>query len=185
MCDGGLNQKVSQAVTGSMPHPYGSTRRGFLRGAATASAGALARSSFGQSARKPNFVFILLDDLRYDALGCTGHSVMKTPNIDRIATEGATFRICFAATPLCSPSRASLLTGLYPHFHRIVNNDNHGIADNSHTLVTFPRILHETGYETAFIGKWHMGMDDTQRIGFDHWVSFRGQGAYIDPLVNC
>lgn len=149
-----------------------------------AAAGIAVPSALAQGLPRPNIVFILLDDLRYDALGCTGHPVMKTPAIDRIAAEGATFRNCFATTPLCSPSRASFLTGLYPHFHRIVNNDNHGMAEVSHSLVSFPRILHEHGYETAFIGKWHMGFDDTQRIGFDHWISFRGQGAYVDPLVN-
>lgn len=155
-------------------------RRSFLLGTAL---GLQAGRAFSQGNR-PNIVFILLDDLRWDALGCTGHPVQKTPNIDRIAAEGANFRNAFVATPLCSPSRASFLTGLYPHYHRVVNNDNHGMGEVSHALVTFPRILHEHGYDTAFIGKWHMGNDDTQRIGFDHWISFHGQGAYIDPLVN-
>jgi arylsulfatase A-like enzyme len=152
------------------------TRRAFLGAAAAAPA-------FAQK-RRPNIIFVLLDDLRHDALGCTGHPRMKTPHIDRVAREGAVMRNAFAVTPLCSPSRASFLTGLYPHTHRIVNNDNHGLSEISHTLMTWPRLLHEVGYETGFIGKWHMGFDDAQRPGFDHWISFRGQGTYIEPLVN-
>jgi len=85
-------------------------------------------------------------------------------------------------TPLCSPSRASFLTGQYAHAHGITDNVDRSAA--SHQLVTFPRLLHQSGYETAFIGKWHMGNDDKPRPGFDRWVSFKGQGAYRDPDIN-
>jgi N-acetylglucosamine-6-sulfatase len=132
----------------------------------------------------PNIVFILVDDMRWDQLGATGHPFAQTPNLDRIAAEGVTFTNAFVTTPLCSPSRASFLTGQYAHTHRILNNDRNGLALISHKLVTFPQLLRRKGYETAFIGKWHMGDDDTRRPGFDHWISFKGQGLFRDPVVN-
>lgn len=133
---------------------------------------------------RPNIVFIITDDQRADWLGAAGHSTLKTPHIDRLAAEGALFNRFFVSCPLCSPSRASFLTGLYPHTHKVVNNDKLGLDVISHTLMTFPRRLRESGYETAFIGKWHMGLDDSRRPGFDHWISFKGQGLYLDPVVN-
>jgi N-acetylglucosamine-6-sulfatase len=132
----------------------------------------------------PNIIFILTDDQRWDWLGAAGHPALKTPHIDRLAHEGAMFTNFFTTTPLCSPSRASFLTGQYPHTHGVINNDKLGLDVISHTLMTFPRRLREAGYETAFIGKWHMGLDDSRRPGFDHWISFKGQGLYIDPVVN-
>lgn len=131
---------------------------------------------------RPNIVFILVDDLRWDELGCAGHPFIKTPNIDRIAREGAMFRNAFVTTPLCSPSRASFLTGQYAHTHGIIDNVDRSAA--SQRLVTFPFLLHQSGYATAFVGKWHMGNDDKPRPGFDRWVSFKGQGTYTDPEIN-
>src|SRR5262249_21506735 len=81
-----------------------------------------------------------------------------------------------------SPSRASFLTGQYAHTNGITDNVDRSPA--SHRLVTFPLLLHQSGYETAFIGKWHMGNDDTPRPGFDRWVSFKGQGTYLNPDIN-
>lgn len=133
-------------------------------------------------APRPNIVFILMDDLRWDELGCSGHPFVRTPNIDRIAREGARFGNAFATTPLCSPSRASILTGLYPHSHGVRDNTNNDAR--SHRLETFLLLLKRAGYVTAFIGKWHMGTDDTPRPGIDRWVSFKGQGRYIDPELN-
>jgi N-acetylglucosamine-6-sulfatase len=131
---------------------------------------------------RPNIVFILIDDLRWDELGIAGHPFIKTPSIDRIGKEGAMFRNAFMTTPLCSPSRASFLTGQYAHTHGITDNVDRSAA--SRGLVTFPLLLHKSGYETAFVGKWHMGNDDKPRPGFDRWVSFKGQGTYLDPEIN-
>jgi arylsulfatase A-like enzyme len=146
-------------------------------------AGGLCRPAAAR-ARRPNIVFVITDDQRWDSLSVTGHPFAKTPNLDRLAREGALFTNFFATTPLCSPSRASFLTGQYAHTHKVTNNDRVGLDAISHTLMTFPRRLRESGYETAFIGKWHMGLDDSRRPGFDTWISFKGQGVYLDPVVN-
>ena len=131
---------------------------------------------------RPNILFVLLDDVRFDDLGFTGHPFVKTPNFDRIAREGMQFTNAFAATPLCSPNRASILTGHYAHTHGIIDNVDRSEA--THRLITFPLLLNQAGYQTAFIGKWHMGIDDTRRPGFDEWLSIKGQGYYFDPDVN-
>jgi N-acetylglucosamine-6-sulfatase len=131
---------------------------------------------------RPNIVFILVDDIRWDAFGCMGHPFVKTPNIDRIAKEGVLFKNFFVSIPLCSPSRGSFLTGEYAHTHGVIDNSDHSTL--SHQLDTFPRRLHDAGYETAFFGKWHMGNDDTPRPGFDHWMAFKGQGVYANPNLN-
>ncbi len=128
---------------------------------------------------RPNVVVVVVDDLRWDEFGAAGHPYLKTPNIDRLAREGARFANAFHAVPLCSPNRASLLTGQYASRHGITDN----VARNraSHNLQIFPRTLQAGGYETAFVGKWHMGNDPRPRRGFDYWVGLPGQGRTVDP----
>jgi N-acetylglucosamine-6-sulfatase len=129
------------------------------------------------NAKPRNIVFILTDDHRYDALGfLKSQAFIGTPNLDAMARGGVYMKNAFVTTALCSPSRASILTGLYAHQHRVVDNNN-PVPSN---LVFVSEYLQKAGYETAFVGKWHMGgeIDDPQR-GFDHWVSFKGQGTYL------
>jgi N-acetylglucosamine-6-sulfatase len=122
-----------------------------------------------------NIVLILTDDHRHDALGFAGHPFLKTPHLDALARGGAHLRNAFVTTSLCSPSRASILTGLYAHRHRVIDNNNPVPPG----LTFFPQYLQQAGYETAFVGKWHMGSDsDAPQPGFDQWVSFKGQGTY-------
>jgi arylsulfatase A-like enzyme len=128
---------------------------------------------------RPNVLLVVVDDLRFDDFSAAGHPFSRTPNIDRLAREGAMFQNMFAVTPLCSPSRANILTGLYTRHHGILDNTDR--SPRSHQLQTFARQLHDSGYYTGFIGKWHMGNDPTPRPGFDVWVGMKGQGEAIDP----
>ena len=132
---------------------------------------------------KTNLVLVLSDDHRYDFMGFHPASPewLETPTMDKLASEGAHLKNAFVSTSLCSPSRASILTGQYMHHHRVVDNQR----DVPEGTVFFPAHLQKAGYHTAFIGKWHMGHEnDTPRPGFDHWISFRGQGEYFDPVLN-
>jgi len=128
---------------------------------------------------RPNIVLIVVDDLRFDEIGVGGHPYLQTPNIDRLAAEGVMFSSAYHVTPLCSPNRASILTGQYVSRHGILDNTSRSHA--SHRLDLFPKELRKAGYITAHIGKWHMGNDPTPRPGYDYWVSFAGQGKTYDP----
>jgi len=131
---------------------------------------------------RPNLLVILIDDLRFDEYGAGGHPYMKTPHIDRLAREGATFTRAFHPTPICSPNRASILTGQYASRHGII--DNVARDEMSFRLPNYHLALQALGYETAHIGKWHMGNSAAPRPGYDEWFSFPGHGSLIDPEFN-
>jgi N-acetylglucosamine-6-sulfatase len=123
-----------------------------------------------------NVIFILADDHRFDAMGVAGHPWVETPHMDALGRAGAHMPNAFVTTALCSPSRASILTGLYAHKHGVVDNNN-PIPPGT---IFFPQYLQRSGYATAFFGKWHMGGEgDEPQPGFDRWVSFPGQGTYL------
>ena len=133
----------------------------------------LAKAEDSPAAKRPNVLLILCDDIRWNALSCMGHPHLQTPNIDRLASEGLLFENMFCTTSLCSPSRASILSGLYAHTHGVTNN----FTDYPEKLDSFPRRLQGAGYSTAYIGKWHMGeQNDNPGPGFDHFVTHKGQG---------
>jgi N-acetylglucosamine-6-sulfatase len=132
-------------------------------------------------AQRPNVLFVLCDDLRWDALGYAGNPHVKTPHIDRLAREAVQFKNAFCTTSLCSPSRASILSGLYAHAHKVTDN----FTEYPTALASFPGVLQEAGYETAYIGKYHMGEEnDEKRPGFDYFVTHKGQGKYFDTEFN-
>jgi len=131
----------------------------------------------------PNVMVILSDDHRWDAMSSTGHPFIQTPNLDRLADEGILFENAFVTTSLCSPSRASFLTGQYAHTHGVRNN----LTPWNNKNVTFLEMLKRAGYRTAFIGKWHMPGPLPKLRGVDRFITFTiqaGQGRYFHcPLV--
>ena len=132
---------------------------------------------------RPNIIVVLLDDQRWDHMSCMGHPFLQTPNMDRLVQEGALFNNAFVTTSLCSPSRASFLTGLYAHAHGVKNN----LTPWDNRNVTFMEYLHDAGYRNAFIGKWHMPGRLPELRGVDRFITFTvkgGQGQYFDcPLI--
>ena len=132
---------------------------------------------------RPNVLVVLVDDL---AAGVVGEGsrfpFLHTPNIDRLGREGAAFLNSFVPTSVCSPSRASLLTGTYPHTHGVLIND---VKDLGPEPPNFPSLLKSAGYETGFVGKWHMNNARSgPRLDFGTWLSFAGQGVYENPVLN-
>jgi arylsulfatase A-like enzyme len=138
--------------------------------------------------RRPNFVFVYTDDQRWDAMGVVQREQgdrarfpwLRTPHMDRLATEGVRFSNAFVVNALCAPSRASFLTGRYGQLNGIVNNHTPFAADS----VTHATLLRQAGYRTGYFGKWHMGNQRGQRPGFDFSASFVGQGVYFDCPIE-
>lgn len=151
-----------------------------------------AREAVAAPARKaregaPNVLFIMTDDQAQSAMGLYGNPVLRTPNMDRIGTEGVRFDHAFVTTSVCAPSRASYLTGLYAHAHGVTSNGEepgwYHQTGLRHDQITWPMLLRRAGYHTAMVGKWHIKSDPA---GFDHAAILRGQGTYFDPefIVN-
>lgn len=126
------------------------------------------------AAPRPNILFIFSDDHALNGIGAYGSKAAKTPNLDRLASEGMLFRHCLVTNSICGPSRATVLTGKYNHLNGFP--DNSSFFDN--TQQTYPKLLQKAGYQTCVIGKWHLESDPT---GFDHWKVLPGQGSYYNP----
>ena len=152
---------------------------------------AIALATFSYAAdRKPNFIFIIADDHRWDAMGAVQkehgekgrYPWFETPNMDRLAAEGVRFRNAFITHSICSPGRAGFLTGQYTHVNGVMDNN----TPFPETAVTHATLLRDAGYRTAYFGKWHMGEKQSERPGFQHSASFIGQGKYMDcpVLIN-
>ena len=179
-------------------------RRAFL-----ALMGASAAASAPAQTRRPNIILLMTDDQRWDAMSCAGNPVLDTPHMDRLAAKGCRFTQAFCTNSLCSPSRASFLTGLYSHAHGLTGNNAGGPPADSHlehfyrrrgerlqdhfnndptstlraNAVTFAELLQASGYFTAMAGKWHL---KSPPRGYDHWAILPRQGVYRDPqfIVN-
>lgn len=167
------------------------TRRDFVRrvaGAgllATPAAAWVAAPGCGARTQRPNIVMILVDDQAHDALGFSGRfPFLATPHIDRLAAQSLRFRNAFVTTALCSPSRASFLTGCYASIHGVLDNEIPKAADFQFgRLPTLPDVLRASGYDTAYIGKWHLGSGAPFRA-FDYWAGLPWQGSYTANHLN-
>ncbi|MCA9260131.1 MAG: sulfatase-like hydrolase/transferase, partial [Planctomycetales bacterium] len=126
------------------------------------------------AAERPNIVVVMTDDHAYQAIGAYGSQLNATPHMDRLAEAGLRFDRCYVTDSICAPSRAAILTGKYSWGHGVVNN----YTEFNPRQTTFPQLLQKAGYQTALIGKWHLGSDPT---GFDHWDILPGQGKYYRP----
>jgi arylsulfatase A-like enzyme len=130
---------------------------------------------FAQNANaRPNIIYIMSDDHAYQAISAYGHGLNRTPNIDKLAEQGVLFNRAFVTNSICGPSRAVMLTGKHSHINGF--KDNHSTFDGGQQTVA--KLLHDGGYTTAVVGKWHL-ISDPQ--GFDYWNILPGQGEYYNP----
>jgi len=161
------------------------SRREFLAGTAGALAAASCGAGTGAESKRPNVLLLLPDQMRGQAMGCMGNPDVKTPNLDRLASQGMLFRNTFANCPVCCPARAILLTGTYPHVNGMIAND----LRLRESEVTIAETLGEAGYRTGFIGKWHLDGGPRQpgwvppgprRQGFEFWAANQVSHQHFD-----
>ncbi len=129
--------------------------------------------------KKPNIIYIFADQLRYDSIACNGNKVVKTPNIDRLASQGVSFDQAISASPVCSPYRGQILTGCYSHVNGVICNE-YALFDDQTTIA---QVLKNEGYKTAYIGKWHLGYGpytEDKRYGFDDMYAYNCNHRYYD-----
>ena len=137
-------------------------------------------------AKRPNVLLLYADQWRGDALGCAGDPVVQTPALDRLAAGGLHLPTAFTVDPVCTPSRAALLTGRYPHATGVIHNDLRLPEDE----VSFAQVFSAAGYRTGYIGKWHLDGEDKpgfvppgpRRHGFEYWAAFNRGHAYHNPV---
>ena len=153
------------------------SRREFLKAIGLAAAAIALPGCESKPGKRPNILFIMSDDHAAQAISCYGSKMNKTPNIDRIANEGMRFDTCFCTNSICTPSRATVLTGKYSHKNGCLTlSDRFDGAQQ-----TFPKLLQEAGYYTAVVGKWHL---KTEPTGFDYYNVLPGQGLYFNPRMK-
>lgn len=133
-----------------------------------------------QQPSKPNFVIMMCDDQRWDAMSIAGNAILKTPNMDRIGREGIVFRNAFVTNALCGPSRATILTGTYSHTNGMI--DNRPKTEIKPDAPWMPDLLRAAGYEVAFCGKSHQRNAVRDRK-WDYYFGYKGQGRYKDPII--
>lgn len=131
------------------------------------------------AADRPNFIIMMTDDQRWDAMSCAGNTILQTPNMDRLADEGIRFRNMFVTNSLCAPSRATLLTGQYSHTHGVIDNKGRQLPAGQPILSD---LLREAGYQVAFCGKSHVqgALRDRE---WDYYFGYKGQGRYRNPII--
>jgi len=163
------------------------SRREFLTSVGLAGAGVARRAAAARSepdGARPNLLFLLTDDQRWDTLGCTGHPLLKTPHIDRLAADGVLFENAFVTTSICPSNRACILTGQHMRTHG-VRGFEESLSPEAFQQ-TYPALLRDAGYRTGFIGKYGIGADETglwyPAGQFDYWRGFEGQGSYFEEI---
>ncbi len=129
---------------------------------------------------RPNFIIMMTDDQRWDAMSCAGNPIIRTPNMDRLAAEGIRFLNMFVTNSLCAPSRATLLTGMYSHSHGVIDNKRRPLPTDIPIISDY---LREAGYQVAFCGKSHVRGALRDRY-WDYYFGYVGQGRYLNPIIR-